>query len=139
MGLCLPWTAFAQIRSQPNLTNPLGPPPGVNPAARINALVNYNNSLALQQYLRQQQMNQARAAIDASVQQRQEYQLQQQQYELQQLEIERQKLALQAEQQAYREQVKAQSQRDLELWKAEQQQQQRGLQSKQQHKTKKKQ
>jgi hypothetical protein len=65
VGLCVPWTAFAQtyqlylFPNSPNLTNPLGPPRIVTGTDYMNALANYNNSLALQQYLQQQQMNQA--------------------------------------------------------------------------------
>jgi hypothetical protein len=115
----VPWTAFAQVSSQPHLAqpNPLVPPPSV-------VIVRPNPAPDVAEEARQRAYN----AIVGPYRDAQQLRLQQQQYELQQLEIERQKLALQAEEQAYQEQLKAQAQRDLELWK--QQQQKRGLQSK---------
>jgi len=56
IGLCVPWTAFAQTYRVYVLP---GGPRIVTGTEYMNALANYNNSLVFQQYLHQQQMNQA--------------------------------------------------------------------------------
>jgi hypothetical protein len=67
-GLCVPRMAFAQTYrlnvypNSPDLSNPLGSPRIVTSTDYVNTLANYNNSLAFQNYLRQQQMYQARPA-----------------------------------------------------------------------------
>jgi hypothetical protein len=57
VGLCVPWTAFAQTynvyvlpSNAPFLANPMGQPHIPSGADIMNAWTNYNNSLTLQNY-----------------------------------------------------------------------------------------
>jgi hypothetical protein len=97
----VPWTAFAQVSSQPHLAqpNPLVPPPSV-------VIVRPNPAPDVAEEARQRAYN----AIVGPYRDAQQLRLQQQQYELQQLEIERQRLALQAEKEAYERQQQARRQ-----------------------------